>query len=115
MKRSGKTNRAEPSDMSWAKNFPECARLFSKEGWLQYFEKIDGHHTKVSYEFAQSLEKDTVSFNTLKFELTRELIAEATSIADEGEFQFNKVPFSFNSKNYLLPNVVADWGKGVHI
>ena len=115
MKKSGKTNRAEPSDMSWAKNFPDCARLFSEAGWLQYFEKIDGHHTKVSYEFAQSLEKETVSFNTLKFELTRELIVEATGIADEGEFWFKKVPFVFNSENYLLPNVVADWGKGVHI
>ena len=64
-------NRAEPSDMSWAKNFPECARLFSKAGWLQYFEKIDGHHTEVSYKFAQGLEKDIVTFNTLKIELTR--------------------------------------------
>ena len=95
MKRSGKTNRDEPSDMSWDKNFPECARLFLEVGWLQYLEKIDGHHTEVSYEFAQSLEKDMVSFNTLKFELTRELIAEPTGIADEGEFWFKKVPFCF--------------------
>ena len=43
------------------------------------------------------------------------MIAEATGIADEGEFWFKKVPFAFNSKNFLLPNVVADWGKGVHI
>ena len=35
-------------------------------------------------------------FNTLKIELTRELIAEATGIADEGEFWFKKVPFSSN-------------------
>ena len=54
-------------------------------------------------------------FNTLKIELTRDLIAEATGIADEGEFWFKKVSFSFNSENFLLPNVVADWGKGVHI
>ena len=45
-------NRAEPSDMSSAKILPECARLFSEAGWLPYFEKIDGHHTEVSYEFA---------------------------------------------------------------
>ena len=73
MKRSGKTNRAEPSDISWDKNFPNCARLFSEAGWLQYFEKIDGHHIEVSYEFSQGLEKDTLSFNTLKIEFTREL------------------------------------------
>ena len=86
MKRSGKTNRAEPSDMSWDKNFPACARIFSEAGWLQYFEKIDDHHTEVSYKFSHGLEKDTVTFNTLKIELTRELIAEATGIANEGEY-----------------------------
>ena len=110
MKSSGKTNRAKPSNMSWAQTFPDCERLFSEASWLNYFEKIDGHHTKVSYKFAQGLEKYIVTF-----ELTRELIAEATCIADEGEYWFKKVPFVFNSENYLLPNVVADWGKGVHI
>ena len=55
MKRSGKTNRAEPSDMEWAKNFPECAKLFQKVGWFEFFEKIDGYHSEVSYGFAQGL------------------------------------------------------------
>ena len=60
MKRSGKTNRAEPSDMSWVQAFPDCARLFSEAGWLNYFEKIDGHHTEVSYNFSQGLDNDIV-------------------------------------------------------
>ena len=47
--------------------------------------------------------------------MTRELIAEATCILDEGEYWLKKVRFTFNSQNHLLPNVVADWGKGVHI
>ena len=64
MKRSGKTNRAEPSNMSWVQAFPDCARLFSEAGWLNYFEKIDGHHTKVSYKCAQGLDKDIVTFDT---------------------------------------------------
>ena len=115
MKRNGKTNRAEPSNMAWTKSFPECAKLFQKASWFKYFEKIDGYHLEVSYGFAQGLEKDTVMFNTLKIELTRELIAKATGIADEGEFWFKKVPFTFNSENFLSPDVVADWGKGDHI
>ena len=57
--------------MSWAKIFPNCARLFSEAGWLNYFEKINGHCIEVSYKFAYGLEKDTVTFNTLKIELTR--------------------------------------------
>ena len=88
MKRSGKTNRFEPSNMGWAKSFPECAKLFQRAGRFKYFEKIDGYHSEVSYGFSQGLEKDTVMFNTLKIELTRELIDEATYIADEGEFWF---------------------------
>ena len=97
MKKSGKTNRVKPSDMSWAQNFPDCARLFSEAGWLNYFEKIDGHHIEVSYKFAQGLDKDIVIFDTLKIELTREIIAEATCIRHEGEYWFKKVPFVFNS------------------
>ena len=75
MKKSGKTNRDEPSNISSDKNFPNCAKLFSEAAWLNYFEKIDGHHTEVSYKFSQGLKKYIVTFNTLKIELTRELIA----------------------------------------
>ena len=82
---------------------------------MNYFEKIDGHHREVSYKFSKGLDKCIVTFDTLKIELTRELIVEAIGIPDEGEYWFKKVPFTFNSENYLLPNVVADWGKGVHI
>ena len=101
--------------MAWAKTFPECAKLFQKAGCFEYFEKIDGYHSEVSYGFAQGLGKYTVLFNTLKIKLARESIAEAIGIADEGEFWFKKVPFTFNSENFLLPNVVEYWGKGVHI
>ena len=78
MKKSGKTNRAEPSDLSWVKNFPQCAQLFSNVGWLTFFKKIEGYHAEVSYRFAQFLDRHIVSFDTLKFKLTKELIAEAT-------------------------------------
>ena len=115
MKKSGKTNRAEPRDLSWVKNFPECAQLFSNAGWLMFFKRIEGYHAEVSYKFAQCLDKDIVSFDTLKFKLTKELIAEATRILGEGELWFKKVPFTFNVQKYLLPHGIADWGKGVPI
>ena len=37
MKRSGKTNGADPLDMAWDKTFPKCAKLFQKVGWFKYF------------------------------------------------------------------------------
>ena len=115
MKKSGKTNRAEPSDLSWVKNFLYCAQLFAKAGWLVFFKKIEGYHAEVSYKFAQGLDRDVVSFDTLKFKLTRELLEEATWILDEREFWLKKVPFTFDAQSYLLPGVVVDSRKGVPI
>ena len=89
--------------------------MFQRAGWFKYFEKINGFHPEVSYGFSQGLDKDMVLFNTLKIKLTREMIDEATNIVDEGEFWFKKVPFTFNPKDFLLPEVKADWGKGVHV
>ena len=109
MKKSGKTNREEPSDLSQVQNFSDCAQLFAEAGWLVFFEKIEGYHSEVSYKLAQCLDKDVVSFDTFKFKLTRELLAEATGIMDEGEFQFKKVPFTFDAQRYLLLGVVAYW------
>ena len=77
--------------------------------------KIERYHEEVSYIFAQCLDRDIVSFDTLKFKLTKELIAEATGILDKGELWFKKVPFTFNAQQYLLPGVIPDWGKDVPI
>ena len=78
MKKSGKTNRAKLIDLSWIDKFPECAELFANAGWLTFFKKIDGYHGEVSLKFPQCYDKDTVSFDTLQFKLTKELVAEAT-------------------------------------
>ena len=61
MKRSGKTNRVESSDMSWVQTFLDRARLFLEARWLIFFERIDGYHTKVSYKLAQCLDRDIVT------------------------------------------------------
>ena len=82
---------------------------------MTFFKKIDGYHAEVSHKFAQCYDKDIVSFDTLQFKLTKELVVEATGIKNEGELWFKKVPFTFNAQKYLLPGVIADWGKGVPI
>ena len=84
MGKSGKINRFEPTDISWVTKFPECAVLFRAAGWFRFFEKITGFNPEVSHHFAQNFIDGTVTFNTLKFELTEDLIAEATSISIDG-------------------------------
>ena len=53
---------------------------------VKIFERIDGYHTEVSYKFAQCLHKDIVTFDILKFNLTIELLVEATGIPNEGKY-----------------------------
>ena len=86
MKKSGKTNRVEPMDTSWEENFPNYVAIFQRAGWFDFFQRINGFNLELSYICAQGFVKNIVSFDTLKFELTRELIEEATSIGGEGEF-----------------------------
>ena len=74
--------------MGCSKSFPKCVKLFQRAGWFNYFEKIDGYHFEVSHGFSQGLEKDAIMLNTLKIELTTQLIDKATNITDEGEFWF---------------------------
>ena len=40
----------------------------------------------------------------------------ATGVSRDGELWFKKIPFSFNPKDFVLPEIEAlDWGKGVHL
>ena len=64
--------------------------IFQRAGWFYFFQRINGFNLELSYRFAQGFDKNTVSFDTLKFELTRELIEEATGIAGEAGFWFKK-------------------------
>ena len=84
MGKSGKTNRVEPTELKWINQFPGCAELFQNAGWLDFFKKIDGYNTEVSCKFAQCYNQDMVVFDTLKFKLTMELVAEATGVRNEG-------------------------------
>jgi len=84
MKKSGKTNRVDPMDTSWEEEFPECAAIFQRAGWFEFFHWINGFDLELSYKFAQGADKNIISFETLKLKLTRDLIEEATSIAGEG-------------------------------
>jgi len=115
MGKSGKVNRAEPTDVSWIEKFPGCVELFQQAGWLDFFKRIDGYNTQVSCKFAQCYNQDMVVFDTLKFRLTVDLVAEATGIKNEGEMWFKKLPFTFEAERYLLPNVTPDWSKGILI
>ena len=114
MKKSSKTNRVEPMDTSWAESFPDYAMIFQRDGWFDFFQRINGFNLELSYRFSHGFDKNTVSFHTLKFELTKELIEEATCIVGDGEIWFKKIPFTFNLKYFLLPEVeTLDWGKVV--
>ena len=84
MRKSGKTNRAEPTELNWIDQFPGCAELFQNAGWLDFFKNIDGYNPEISYKFSQFHNQDMVVFDTLNFKLTVELVAEAIGVRNEG-------------------------------
>ena len=83
MKKSGKTNRYETIDTIWENDFPECATVFKRAGLFNIFENIIGFNPEVSYHFSQNFIKDTITFDTLKLELTEVLIFEAIGVSIE--------------------------------
>ena len=116
MGKSGKINRFDPIDTSWAMKFPQCAALFREAGWFSFFKRITGFNVEVSHYFSQNLINGVVTFNTLKFELIEGLVAEAVGISMDGESWFKKTSFSFNPNDFLLSrNKTLDWSKGVHL
>ena len=52
MGKSGKVNRAEPTDVGWIEKLPGCVELFQQAGWMEFFKKIDGYNAEVSWRFA---------------------------------------------------------------
>ena len=77
MGKSGKVNRAEPTDITWIDKLPQCVELFQQAGWLDFFKRIDGYNAEVSCRFAQCYKHALVVFDTLRFRLTVDLVAEA--------------------------------------
>ena len=65
MGKSGKVNRNEPTDVSWIEKFPGCVELFQQAGWLDFFKRIDGYNSEVSYQFAKIYKQDMVIFDVL--------------------------------------------------
>ena len=55
-----------------------------------------------------------MTFITLSFELTEDLISEAIGVPTDREAWFKKIRFSFDPNDFLLPgNEALDWGKAV--
>ena len=91
MGKSAKINRYEPTDTSWDIKFLECTELFRTVGWFNFFKRIDGFNPKVSHLFSQNFINETVTFSTLRFELTECLIVEAICVPTDGEAWFKKI------------------------
>ena len=85
MGKSGNINRFDPTDTNWATKFWECETLFRAVGQFIFFENITGFNPEVSHHFTQNFINGIVTYNTLKLELIKDLIDEATSVSIDGE------------------------------
>ena len=86
----GKLLRVEPEGSKFLEGYPQVKDALQKANWLQCIKKFKGYHREVTKTFAHSFkEKDNqVEIGDLKFTVTENSLAQATSLPQTGERWF---------------------------
>ena len=92
--KGGQCLRYEPSDMNLINEDPTIVEIFRRTGCLQFCERLQGCHVKVSKEFALNFSGTTTKVGILNLNITPEIIAAATWIPRGQEKWFKG--FKFN-------------------
>ena len=64
--------------------------IFQAAGWLQYFERLQGHGDYVALDFARNLEGNHSEVRGVPIEVSEQAIAEVTRIQQRGTRWFGK-------------------------
>lgn len=70
----------EPSNVSVLRQNPELLEVFRTIGWLQYFERLQGHDDYVALDFARNLEGNHSEVKGMPIEFFEQAIAEVTGL-----------------------------------
>lgn len=76
----GEVVRHEPSNVFMLRRNPEALEIFRTVGWLQYFERLQGHDNYVSLDFAKNLEGNHLEVRGVPIEISEQVIIEVTSL-----------------------------------
>ena len=96
--------RYEPADMNLINEDPTVVEFFRRTGCLQFCEKLQCCHTKVSEEFSLNLSGTTTKVGMLNFSITPEAISATTEIPRGQEKWFKGFKFNMKQcKEFMKP------------
>lgn len=76
----GKLLRAEAEGPKYLEGYPQTKEALKKAKWLKFIQKFRGYNKEVTKAFARSFNGHTVEVGDLKFTITEDTIAVATSL-----------------------------------
>ena len=86
----GEEVRHEPSNISLLQQNPMAMEIFQAAGWLQYFERLQGHDDYLALYFARNLEGNHSEVRGVPIEVSEQAIAEVMGIQRRGTKWFGK-------------------------
>jgi hypothetical protein len=97
--------------------YPKCYKIFQKAGWLSFLQKFQGYNEKVARPFAQAFYGRRVRIGELEMEITKDFIAQAIELPQEGEKWFKNQRIVIDEwKKFLVNHEKAvNWNKGIHV
>jgi hypothetical protein len=115
-KRSRSLYRFEPSYTSLIEQKPDHVNSFKRMGCWRYYQKLEGHHMKVSIDFVKNYNGGKNKVGPLEFNMNMDMIVEATEtpIIRELWFKTKKLEREYWCQDMLKPeNQGANLVKGI--
>ena len=84
----GNVSRIEPDDCILVDSDDALRQKLQKVGWLNFIKKFHGYNLEVAKQFAATFDGKTAVVGNLELQVTKQSIAEATGLMDEGEEWF---------------------------
>ncbi len=77
--------RKDPTNSNRLHAYPQVVEIFTRENWMNFFEKFRGFDDKISHEFSLSLVPHTITHATitirgLSIKITHEFISRVTTL-----------------------------------
>ena len=81
----GRVSRVEPDDCIMVNSNDTLRQKLQQVGWLNFIKKFHGYNLEVSRQFSATFDGKKVVVGNLELQVTKQSIAEATGLIDEGE------------------------------
>ena len=108
--------RLEPVKFNSTDIHDSFLEIFENKQWVTFFEKFNGHNEQASLAFAETFDGERVIVGNLHFRLSEDILAQVTSLPQQGERFFKTKQFKEKAWMSFLCRSRAgsvNWKKGI--